>query len=127
MTNMFEIATRRKYRFQLSGTLTVEDLWDLSPESLDKIFKTLNSQLKKSEEESLLASRTKEDEDLLRKIEIVKHIVSVKLSEKEAAKAAKERREQKQKIMAILDEKKDQALHNMTAEQLEAMLKGMED
>lgn len=127
MKNLFEIATRRKYRFQLNGTLTVEDLWDLSPENLDKIFKTLNAQLKKSTEESLLATRTKEDEDLLRKIEIVKHIVTVKLSEKEAAQAAKARKEQKQKIMAILDEKKDKALHDMSAEQLEAMLRGMED
>lgn len=122
----FEIATRRKYRFQLNGSLTTEDLWDLSLENLDKIFKGLNAQLKKSSEESLLVTRTKEDEDLLHKIEIVKHIVAVKLDEKEAAQAAKARKEQKQKIMAILDEKKDKALHDMTTEQLEAMLKGLE-
>lgn len=125
MNNMFETATRRKYRFQLSGSLTVEDLWDLSLESLDKIFKSLNAQRKQTEEESLLASKTKEDEDLINKIEIVRHIVSVKLAEKEARAKAKEVKEQKQKIMAILDEKKDKALHDMTTEQLEALLKGM--
>lgn len=123
---MFEIATRRKYRFQLNGSLTVEDLWDLSVESLDKIFKNLNAQRKQTQEESLLASKTKEDEDLMIKIDIVKYIVEVKLAEKEARAKAKERKEQKQKILAILDEKKDKALHDMTTEQLEAMLKGLE-
>ena len=126
MLDMFEIATRRKYRFQFNGSLTVEDLWDLFPESLDKIFKNLNAQRKQTQEESLLASKTKEDEDLMLKIEIVKYIVEVKLAEKEARAKAKEVKEQKQKIMAILDEKKDKALHDMTTEQLEAMLKGLE-
>lgn len=126
MLDMFEIATCRKYRFQFNGSLTVEDLWDLSVESLDKVFKLLNAQRKQTQEESLLASKTKEDEDLMIKIEIVKYIVEVKLAEKEARAKAKEIKEQKQKIMAILDEKKDKALHDMTTEQLEAMLKGME-
>ena len=123
---MFEIATRRKYRFQLNGSLTTEDLWDLSLENLDKIFKGLNAQLKKSSEESLLVTRTKEDEDLLHKVEIVKHIVAVKLDEKEAAQAAKARKEQKQKIMALIEEKQTENLKSMPLEQLEAMLKGLE-
>ena len=124
---MFEIATRRKYRIQFNGSLTVEDLWDLSVEALDKIFKNLNAQRKQTQEESLLASKTKEDEDLMLKIEIVKYIVEVKLAEKEARAKAKERKEQRQKIMSILDEKKDKALRDMTTEQLEALLHGMEE
>ena len=125
MNNLFEIATRRKYRFQLSGTLTVEDLWDLFPESLDKIFKDLNAQLNKEKEESLMAVKSKKDEELLNKIEIVKYIFSVKSAEKQARAEAKAIKEQKQKIMAILEEKKDKALYDMSTEQLEALLKGM--
>lgn len=127
MNNMFETAVRRKYRFPLNGQLTVEDLWDISLESLDKIFKTLNAQRKQIAEDSLLSVKTKEDEDLLNKIEIIKHIVSARIAEKEARDAAKARKEQKQKIMAIIDEKKDKALHDMTTEQLEALLHGMEE
>lgn len=126
MNNLFEIATRRKYRFQLSGTLTVEDLWDLFPESLDKIFKDLNAQLSKEKEESLMAVKSKKDEELLNKIEIVKYIFSVKSAEKQARAEAKAIKEQKQKLMALIEEKQTENLKNMPLEQLEAMLKGME-
>ena len=127
MINMFEIAARRKYRFQFNGSLTVEDIWDLNPESLDKIFKSLNAQRKHTMEESLLASKSKEDEDLMIKIEIVKHIVSTKLAEREAREAGKARKEQKQKLMALIEEKQNENLKSMPLEQLEAMLKSMED
>ena len=46
-TNMFEIATRNKFRFPFKGVISTEDLWDLSVESLDNVFKTLNSEMKK--------------------------------------------------------------------------------
>lgn len=127
MKNLFEIASRRKYRFQLSGSLTVEDLWDLLPESLDKIYKALKAQLDAAQEDSLMETKTKEDEDLVNKIEIVKYIFAVKNAEKTARREAKARKEQKQKIMAILEEKQDAALHDMTAEELKAMLDAMGD
>lgn len=127
MNNLFETAVRRKYRFPLNGQLTVEDIWDIPLESLDRIFKTLNAQRKQVAEESLLAAKSREDEDLINKIEIVKHIVATKVAEKEARDAARARKEQKQKIMAIIDEKKDNALRSMTTEQLEALLHGMEE
>ena len=44
--NMFEVATREKMRFPFKGMISVEDLWDLSVQNLDKVFKTLNSQRK---------------------------------------------------------------------------------
>ena len=44
--SIFEKATRGKMRFQFKGLVSVEDLWDLSVQDLDKIFKSLNSQKK---------------------------------------------------------------------------------
>lgn len=120
--NIFESATRNKYRFPFRGIITVEDLWDLTPEQLDSIFKTLNSQKKKSNEESLLAVSGEEDIQLNNMIEIVKHVVTVKLTEAEARNKAAEKREQKQKILAILNEKQDAALHDKSVEELQAML-----
>ena len=43
---LFEIATRNKYRFPFKGWISTEDLWDLSVQNLDGIFKTLNKEFK---------------------------------------------------------------------------------
>ena len=119
---MFEIATRTKMRFPFRGMISVEDLWDLSVKDLDSIFKTLNTQVKKSQEESLLDTKSKEDETLAIQIEIVKHIVKTKLDEAETAKQSKELKEKKQKLMEMITEKKDEALRNASVEELQAML-----
>jgi tryptophanase len=119
---MFEIATRTKMRFPFRGQISVEDLWDLSVENLDSIFKTLNSQVKKAKEESLLITKTKEDETLSTMIEIVKYIVTIKLAEENARIKAKEQKEKKQKIMEILSAKQDADLQNKSVDELQAML-----
>ena len=120
--NIFEFAIRNKLRFPFKGLISVEDLWDLSVRELDSIFKTLNAQVKKSQEESLLATKSKEDETLSIQIEIVKYIVETKLAEAETIKQSKELKEKKQKIMEIISAKQDEALHNMSVEDLQAML-----
>ena len=100
----------------------MEDLWDLSVQQLDGIFKTLKSQEKKAQEESLLDTRTPEDEALKTKIDIIRYIVTVKLDEAKQAERAKENRDQKQKILGILAEKQDADLRSKTPEELQAML-----
>ncbi len=119
---MFEVAVRNKYRFPFRGYISVEDLWDLSVQQLDSIFKTLKSQEKKVQEESLLDTPTPEDEALNTKIDIVRYIVEVKLAEVKKAERAKETRDQKEKILGILAEKQDADLRNKTPEELRAML-----
>ena len=109
-------------RFPYKGLATVEDLWDLPVTELDKIYKSLNAKEKQAQEESLLEIKTSEDEELTAQIEIIKYIVSVKLEEKKAAEMAKERKEQKQKIMSILASKQDEALQGKSIEELEKML-----
>ena len=53
MTNneLFINATRANYQFPFRGMINVIDLWDLSLTNLDSVFKTLNAEVKKSEEE----------------------------------------------------------------------------
>ena len=123
--NLFELAVREKYRYPYRGSISTEDLWDLSVASLDTVFKALNAQAKLSQEESLLQQRNKEDEVLDRKIEIVKYIVSVKQAEKLAAQVASEKKAQKQRIMEILASKEDAELQNKTADELRKMLESM--
>lgn len=119
---IFEYATRNKVRFSFRGLISVEDLWDLSLTNLDSIYKELIKQSKQSEEESLLNIKTQEDELLNVQIEIVKHIVSVKLAEKEAREKASAKKAQKQKIMSIIAAKQDEALQNSSIDDLQKML-----
>jgi len=125
--NIFEYATRNKVRFSFRGLISVEDLWDLSLTNLDSIYKELNKQSKQSEEESLLNIKTQEDELLNVQIEIVKHIVSVKLAEKEAREKASAKKAQKQKIMSIIAAKQDEALQNSSIDDLKKMLDELGD
>lgn len=120
--NIFEYATRNKVRFPFKGMISVEDLWDLPLPNLDSIYKTLNKQVKQSEEESLLNTKSNVDTELEVQIAIVKHIVSVKLAEQEAREKARTKREQKQKIMSIIAAKKDEALQNSSIDDLQKML-----
>lgn len=124
--NIFEYAVKNKLRFPFKGMITVEDLYDLSLENLDSIFKSLNSQLKKVKEESLLDTKTKEDKELDVKIEIIKYIVNVKLDEQVLKMKAKEQKEKKQKILEILSSKQDEDLQNKSVEELKNMLRDLE-
>ena len=116
--NLFEIATRTRYRFNYKGIMTVEDLWSLRVEDLDAIFKMLNRQKKTADEDSLLATKSAEDQDLANKIDIVRYIVSVKLAEAAERVSAAEKKAQRDKIMEIVAKKKDKALEDMGIEDL---------
>ena len=126
-TNIFEYAIRNKVRFPFKGMISVEDLWDLSLTNLDSIYKTLNKQVKQSEEESLLTTKTSVDTELEVQIAIVKYIVSIKLEEQEAREKAAEKKAQKQKIMSIIATKENEALHNSSIDDLKKMLDELED
>lgn len=115
---LFILATRKKFRFPFKGVATVEDLWDLSVRDLDTIFKALNSQVKQSQEESLMATKSKEDSILEAKIAIVKHIFQVKQAESEAAKTAAANAAQRQRIGEIIAAKEDAALQDKSLEDL---------
>lgn len=125
-TNIFEYAVRNKVRFPFKGMISAEDLWDLSLTNLDSIYKTLNKQVKQSEEESLLTTKTSVDTELEIQIAIVKHIVSVKLEEQEAREKAATKKAQKQKIMSIIATKEDEALQNSSVDDLRKMLEELD-
>lgn len=119
---LFEIATKKKYRFPYKGIITVEDLWDLNVTALDQIYKNLNKRLKEMGEESLLKTKSTEETDIENMVEIVKHIVVVKEQEKTNRLAQKERDAKKQRIMSIISDKEDKALTELSTEELRKML-----
>jgi len=120
---MFEKASKMKLRFQSSkGLLMVEDLWDLSLEELDSIFKTLNSKLKVAQQESLLDTKSKEDKKVDLQIEIIKFIVEAKKKEKSEKLSAVKRKEERQKLLELAARKRDASLEVLTLEEIQKKL-----
>lgn len=124
--NIFEFATRNRLRFPYKGNATVEDLWQLSVQELDAIYKVLKAQEKEANGESLLQVKSKDDTVLEAKIAIVKHIVEVKLAEAEKAKKALENKQKRDRILSIMADKQDAALQNMSMEELQKQLDELE-
>lgn len=124
---MFEKASRKRLRFNTRvGIITVEDLWVLpltgNGENLDDIAKTLNQEVKDSEEESFVVKQSGVNETLKLKFDIVKHIIAVKLAEAEAAENAAAAKAKKERIMEIIASKKDEELKDASIEELQAMV-----
>ena len=123
---LFIEATKKNYQSPFRGMINVIDLWELPVTSLDLVFKSLNADYKKSEEESLLSAQTKESEELSEKIEIVKYIVNEKLAEKKAKEDAKKNREMKQRLLEIKAKRQDAALEGLSDAELDKMIQAME-
>ena len=131
--NIFEQATRRAIRFESAkGDLSVEQLWDLPLQSrnqfdLDTIAKTVNRQLNAVTEESFVRVRENPAKETLSlKLEIVKHIISVKLQEAEEARNRANKASEKEKLLRLLDEKQNEALRTLTPEEIQERLKALE-
>lgn len=120
--NIFEMATRNKYRFPYKGIISVEDLWDLNQTQLDSIYKALNKEVKANQEDSLMFSQTQTDLDLQAKIEIVRHIYTTKEQDAARRTAAAENAEKKRRILEILEQKQEDSLKNKSEDELLKML-----
>lgn len=124
--SLFEKATRMKLRISTDkGSLSVEDLWDLSLEKLDNIYKAANSSLKASEADSLLEKKSSANEITELIVDIVKHIVNIKLEEAKALRVKRENAAKRAKIMELMERKKDEALSSKTLEELEEELQSL--
>jgi hypothetical protein len=130
LMTMFDKATRAKFRFESpQGLLTTEDLWDLpltansNRANLDDIAKGLHHELKSVESEvSFVKPVTKSDNLLALKLDIVKAVIQTLMDERDAAAVEAQRRDRRQRIMAMMEQKKDTKLSEASLEELEAML-----
>ena len=129
MDNLFQQATREKFRFESSkGDLSVEQLWDLPLTSrtgfdLDTVAKAVNANLKSSNEESFVnVSNNPAVSRLQAQLEVVKAIIEIKLALAEAAKKRVEKAAERQRLMEVLHSKKDQELQGLSVEEIERRL-----
>ena len=130
---MFEKATRLKVRFETpQGLLSTEDLWDLpltttngNRASLDDIAMTLHRHINENKVESFVNKTTKSDEKVQVAFDIVKHIIEVRLAEKEAAENVRKNKEKKAQILALIAQKDNEELSGKTKEELRAMAESL--
>lgn len=123
--NMFEVASRQKFRFDSKvGLLSIEDLWSLplksnTKASLDGIAIELHRQLKGSEES--FVSETSKDQTLELKFEIVKHIIKVRMAENQAVVDRQKREAQRDQINSLIARKQNENLESLSLEELQAI------
>lgn len=123
---MFDKATRLKLRFESNkGLLSVEQVWDLSLTALNEMAKGLSRQVKAAEtdEEDFIGTKSAVDSELQLRFDVVKHIIGVKLKERDDSKDAAERKANNQVILELIQRKKQQELEGKSVEELEALLK----
>ena len=123
---MFDKATRLKLRFESNkGLLSVEQVWDLSLTALNEMAKGLSRQVKAAEtdEEDFIGAKSNVDSELQLRFDVVKHIIGVKLKERDDSKEAAERKADNQVILELIQRKKQQELENKSVEELQALLK----
>ena len=128
---MFEKATRLKLRFETTkGQLTVEDLWDLPLTStrhsanLDDLARTLHEATKNGSASFVNKTEPVNEVQKLR-FDIVLHIINTRLAENETAATARANREKKQQIMALIDQKQNEALGALSVEDLRKMVESL--
>ena len=126
INTLFEMASQFKFRYPYKGLITTEDLWDLTPAQLDTVYKTLNKELKSIDDDSLITFKAANDaahaHELQNKIGVVKYIFNSKQQAAELDRMAAERSTKKQRILEVLAQKQNDALHNMTEADLMKML-----
>ena len=127
INDMFEMASKFKFRYPWKGMITTEDLWDLNQVQLDTIYQTLSKELKVCQEgDSLLSDKPAnlfdKEQDLTARIEVVKYIFNCKQRASELHRMEEERAAKKQHILEILAAKQENALQNMSEEDLKKML-----
>ena len=128
--NLFEKASRQQFRFDTHrGLLSVEDLWGLPLTSqtgkvnLDDIAHSIHRQLRDVGEDVSFVTPTQKADELPRlQLELVKHIIAVRLAERDLAAQAALRKEQKQNLLGLIASKENEALAGKSMDELKAMV-----
>ncbi|URC22609.1 hypothetical protein KASHIRA_00150 [Serratia phage vB_SmaM-Kashira] len=127
--NLFELAARRKFRFESPrGLLTVEDLFELpltGKLSLNTVAQLVNRDVKALTEESFVDTPTIQASLATDKLELVKRVIAIRKEEGEQQDRARNAAAQKQILLAALERKDQQDINELTREELLAKLKDL--
>ncbi len=121
----FEKASKLRLRLEVpnrGGNASVEDLWDMKVEELDTLYQGLKLEFKDTKAGSLLKKKSVGDKVIELRMDVVKHIVEVKLEEAEASQSKEQKAKDKQKLMAIISMKEDDELKSESIKELKDRL-----
>ena len=123
--DIFEKASRNKFRFpSKAGELTTEQLWDLpltskSGVDLNSVAVAINNELKGVTEESFVQITPNTQANTLAvKLELVKFVIADKIESGKKAAERLERAEKRRKLLDALNEKNDDAIKQMSKEDI---------
>jgi hypothetical protein len=120
----FKQATKEKLRFPTNkGTLSTEQLWDLSIQDLDELAVSLEEEHAKSGKKSFVVKKSEKDKTAKLRFDVVYEVLNSKVEEAQRLTEAKEIKEHNKKILELIAEKQDESLKGKSLKQLEAMLK----
>ena len=128
--NPFFRATRKKLRFPSNrGTLSVEELWDLSLESLDVIAVKLAEEISRQQNvRSFISDKpNKEASAQALRFEVVKTILDTKVADRDRVKLAAEKAATKATLKDLLLRRQDEKNATLTEEQIRAQLAALGD
>ncbi len=134
LMTLFEIASRKKYRFATErGQLDVSDLWDLPLLSkglcLNGVAVQLHTELEALGQKSFVSAEPHHPRtvELQNKLDIVKRIIQVREAEAALATQRRERQAQRAVILDALATKQKQAIEGLSEAELLARLAETED
>lgn len=126
MSNIFKQAAQLKMRFpSVRGFLIAEQLFDLPLTSkngldLDTVAKDVNKLLKEQAEESFVSTTENPQATVYQvMLDIVKEIIADKLAEAAAARTRSANAAERQRLLALLDEKNNDELKGLSKEELQ--------
>lgn len=126
--NIFAVATRRKLRFPIAGSISIEEVWDLPLKAsreghpdLNTLAQILHDKVEKLPRRSFVDEdvQTSENSEEVLKLEIVKEIIAIKKAEVSERQTAAVNAAKRRDLDAIIARKKDAALENLSVEELE--------
>ena len=118
--NIFEQASRKGTRFQMvKGLVTTEDLWKFDLETLDNLAVDYAKKLGETSSQSFIKTKTAANETLQLQFDIVKHIIDVKLKEKEDRKTRAEKQEKRELLQDLMKRKTIAELEGKSIEELQ--------
>lgn len=124
----FKKASKLKLRFpSTKGHVSVEDLWNLTLNELDAMYKALNKARKEDEGESLLATKSPASTIIDLQIELIKEVVKDKQEERDAAKLRMDRKKRRQELMELMLKKQAEADGGRSMEDLQKELSDLND